>query len=199
MSTPTDQPGSHEKMRSEAERRLREGTATSTHGGALSPDTLGLLHRLASDPASASDALKLLHELQVHQVELDLQHGQIQINEQQMDDTLAHYRALFEFAPIAYLVLTLDGDVVEANAEAASLLEISPKEMAGRRIADLVPPGNQLPLAGLMKRLNGGAARAYCQLHVSDVGDAVPALQLSASISPGGTALLVALAAQGRR
>ncbi|MCC5868480.1 MAG: PAS domain S-box protein [Gammaproteobacteria bacterium] len=199
MSIPTDQPGSYEKMRREAERHLREGTANSTHGGALSPDALSLLHRLASDPASAGDALKLLHELQVHQVELDLQHRQIETNEQQMGEELARYKALFEFAPIAYLVLSLDGDVMEANAEAASLLDVARNEIAGRRITELVPQGNQLALAGLMKRLKAGSARAHCQIHLKDAGDAVPALQLSASISPGGAALLVVLSGQDRR
>ena len=35
-------------------------------------DALGVLRALASDPATAADALTLLHELQMHQIELDL-------------------------------------------------------------------------------------------------------------------------------
>lgn len=197
MSIPTEQPFIAGNMRRDAETRLRDGTSTSDHGGVLSPDALSLLYRLSSDPASAGDALKLLHELQVHQVELDLQHGQIETNEQQLGGQLARYKALFEFAPIAYLVLTLDGVVVEANAEASSLFQIAPDESGERRIADLVSTGSQLAVAGLMKRLNGGAARTRCQIRLRDTDDTKDALQLSASVSPGGAAVLCVLSGQG--
>ncbi len=193
MSDPTERPPGPRNIRRDAETLLREGTATSANGGVLSPDALSLLYKLASDPTSAGDALKLLHELQVHQVELDLQHGQIEANEQQLGGQLARYKALYEFAPIAYLVLTLDGGIVEANAEAASLLQIARNERGGRRISDLVSPDSQLALARLMKRLNGGAAREHCEIRLDNADDRTDALQLSASISPGGAAVLAVL------
>lgn len=65
-------------LRQRAEGRLEEGMAPATLGWSTGTGALTLLHRLAGDPASAGDALKLLHELQVHQVELDLQHEQME-------------------------------------------------------------------------------------------------------------------------
>ena len=64
------------KLRQSAVERLVKGIAPATRGSSLGTEALTLLHGLASTPQTASDALKLLHELQVHQVELDLQHEQ---------------------------------------------------------------------------------------------------------------------------
>ena len=197
MTIPIDDPGRFERMRRDAELRIREGTAAQ--GGAMGPDALNLLYRLASDPTTAADALKLLHEMQVHQVELDLQHLQMTAQEQQMGEALAHYKALFEFAPVSYLVITLKGDVIEANAEAADLFGMNRSDIARARITNLVPADHQLALAGLMKRLNGGESRTHCHLRISDDEGAGVALQLSASVSPGGSAALVVLSHQGAR
>jgi PAS domain S-box-containing protein len=199
MAIPTDEPGHFDRMRRDAELRIRNGTANAARGGALGSDALSLLYGLASNPATADDALKLLHEMQVHQVELDLQHREMTTQEQQMGEALAHYRALFEFAPVAYLVLTLKGDIMEANAEAANLLDMNRCDMAGCRITNLVSADNQLALSGLMKRLNNGEARTHCHLRISNGEGAVLALQLSASVSPGGTAVLAVLSDQGNK
>jgi hypothetical protein len=78
MSMHVVDPSKLSELRQHAESRLQEGEAPKTLGWSSSAQALSLLHRLASDPASAADALKLLHELQVHQVELDLQHEQME-------------------------------------------------------------------------------------------------------------------------
>lgn len=76
------------ELRQHAEARLNGGQAPKTLGWSSSAQALSLLHRLASDPASAADALKLLHELQVHQVELDLQHEQMEQQLLELSETL---------------------------------------------------------------------------------------------------------------
>jgi hypothetical protein len=88
-------------LRQQAHHQLVAGVAPQSRGWGVSVEALTLLHRLASQPGSASDALKLLHELQVHQVELDLQQAQLEANERELNDELSRYRLLFEQAPSA--------------------------------------------------------------------------------------------------
>ena len=131
------------KLRQSAEERLAKGTAPSTRGWPTGMQALTLLHGLASAPETASDALKLLHELQVHQVELDLQHEQNEQDRRQLTEDLADCSALFDLAPFAYLRLYPEGLVIAANRIAADWLAPETgkaEECAGRRIEDLLAP-----------------------------------------------------------
>ncbi|MEQ8206462.1 MAG: PAS domain S-box protein, partial [Woeseia sp.] len=95
---------------------MKTGTAPKSSGSAVGKDALTLLHRLSSDPASAGDALKLLHELQVHQVELDLQMGQIEANEHELTESLALFQSLYDLAPFAYFLVDREGNIAETNS-----------------------------------------------------------------------------------
>ena len=61
-------------LRRQAEQQLREGSANFDVAYTASADALTELYRLSSNAKTASSGLKLLHELQTYQVELELQH-----------------------------------------------------------------------------------------------------------------------------
>ena len=153
------------KLRQSAEARLGTGTAPVTRGWPTGIQALTLLHGLASAPATASDALKLLHELQVHQVELDLQHEQAEQDRQQLTEDLANCAALFDLAPFAYLRLYPEGVVIAANRVAANWL--SPEagdqeDWAGRRIEDLLAVECREAVLDMLAALRKGEGRQTC-------------------------------------
>ncbi|TVP54169.1 MAG: PAS domain S-box protein, partial [Halomonadaceae bacterium] len=82
-------------LRVNAEELIRHGGAPSIGAGVLGAEALELLYRRASNPNFAADGLKLLHELQTHQVELDLLHEQLQANEHELTKALDYYHALY--------------------------------------------------------------------------------------------------------
>ena len=89
MSTLSAEPSKYLQLRVDAEARLDEGSAPPTNGWTVSVGALTRLHNLASAPESVDDALKLLHELQVYQVELDLQHEQMEATRRELAEDLA--------------------------------------------------------------------------------------------------------------
>ena len=198
MPIPTTTPQRHERLRVAAEALLRQGSAPPMRGSALGHDALALLYRLASEPTTAADALKLLHELQAHQVELDLQHEQLETNEREFADTLARYQALFSCAPVGYLVLSLQGRILESNTEAARLLGTEEAQMSGQPLASLLGAGGDLALAGLLKRLREGAEHAHCQLRAEPADGSIVILQAAARIAPSAEAILLVMSDQGR-
>lgn len=198
MSTPTDTQERGKQLRLAAEGLLREGSAPPMRGSALGSDALALLYRLASEPASAADALKFLHELQAYQVELDLQHEQLERNERDFADSLARYQTLFSSAPVGYLVLSPQGRILEGNAEAARLLGREEALLSGQPLAGLLGAGGDLAVAGLLKKLREGVEHAYGQLRAERTDGSIVILQAAARIAPSREANLLVISDQGR-
>ncbi len=131
------------KLRADAEARLKTGSAPPTKGVPNNAGALSLLHRLASAPESADDALKLLHELQVHQVELDLQREQMETTGRELAEDLARYQGLYQFAPAGYFNVGSDGDIIEGNLAGADLFGVRQDELLGRRIDSFLAPSSR--------------------------------------------------------
>ena len=65
---------------------------------------------------------RLVHELDVHSVELALQHEELVIARDEAESSRARFQSLFDGAPVGYLTLTPRGEINRANREAARLL-----------------------------------------------------------------------------
>jgi PAS domain S-box-containing protein len=66
---------------------------------------------------------RLIYELKVHQIELEMQNNELQESQQELQRSRHRYEILFDFAPVAYFVLNSEGGIVEANHAAAGLLQ----------------------------------------------------------------------------
>jgi PAS domain S-box-containing protein len=174
-------------LRTHAEDKLKQGSAPPTHGWLTSSDALILLHKLASSPDSAGDALKLLHELQVHQVELDLQREQLEASESELNEELIHCARLYDFAPVGYFSVTPEGRINRVNLAGAALCGQDRAELLGRRIDDFLAPESQPVLQQLVAQLCGGALEASCEVRSS----AGAAFHVKAGFLPGESSMLM--------
>jgi two-component system, cell cycle sensor histidine kinase and response regulator CckA len=95
-------------LRSRAERRVRETSAGGSPG--------------ASGPSSADS--QLLHDLQVHQIELEMQNEELRRTEVALEASRARYFDLYDVAPVGYFSISDAGLIVEANLTAATLLGV---------------------------------------------------------------------------
>jgi hypothetical protein len=187
-----------EKLRLHAEAVLKEGSAPLTKGWPTGVSTLNLLHELASTPARADEALKLLHELQVHQVELDLQHEQLEATRRELTEESVHYKALYEYAPAGYFSVGLDGHILEANAAGAELLGLAPDVLRGRSIESLLVPASRPVLNELLNELRDGARRSSCEVLSANVSGS-RRLLVVATIPPSGGSFLMIFVAMADR
>lgn len=159
MPTITDESSIFTQLRDKAEAGLQAGTTPTASHGSLGVEALTLLHRLSSNPDNAQDALKLLHELQVHQVELDLQNEAIADNEQALIEDLRLYRELYDSAPLAYFLVDLEGKVMQGNHAAAELLGVARDDLAGHPFDAFLHPQSRPLLRGLLQRVAQGGIR----------------------------------------
>jgi signal transduction histidine kinase len=90
--------------------------------------------------ASAASTEDLLHELQVHQIELEMQNEALRCSQEDLEASLARFADFYEFAPVAYLTITDKGLIVAANLTAANLLRTDRKKLLQRRFSQFVIP-----------------------------------------------------------
>jgi len=93
-----------QKLRIKAEKKLREKQKKA--------DLSVLEH----------DAKRLLHELQVHQIELEMQNDELRRANEMAEMALKKYTMLYDFAPMGYFTLDFDGRISELNFTGAEML-----------------------------------------------------------------------------
>ena len=72
---------------------------------------------------SDKEMLKLIYELEVHQVELELQNEELRNAQLSATHYAERYLELYDFAPIGYLTLTKEGAIIEINLFASKMLD----------------------------------------------------------------------------
>jgi len=115
-----------------------------------------------SAPASEEQARRLVHELEVHQIELEMQNDELRQARLTLETTLAKYTDLYDFAPVGYLTLERDGRITEANLAVTTLLDTVRSKLVGRRFALFVAPGARAAFnAFLAKTLEGQISESW--------------------------------------
>jgi len=181
------------------ERDLRLRALTQLTGRAGSHEkqlnasgALGVLHELASSPTTAGAALTLLHELQVHQVELDLQDEELRRSRAELETALARQIQLYDFAPVAYLTVDRGTAVRELNLTAASMLGSERDLLLERSLDSFLEPRSGLALHAMLDRLTDGAPRGVCALQLAAPHGKPRNVQAYATRDPDGRHFLVA-------
>jgi PAS domain S-box-containing protein len=90
-------------------------------------------------PATDTHTLQgLLHELQVHQLELEMQNEELCRVQAALEASRDRYQQLYHFAPVGYITLTEGELITEANHTCAELLGVASKSMINRRFAHYI-------------------------------------------------------------
>ncbi len=124
MTDHGDSTGKFSELRKRAEKRLR---------GQLSH-----IHEL-----SVEESQRLIHELEVHQIELEMQNEELRQAQQELEAARDRYADLYDFAPIGYITVGKDGLILQANLTAAMLLGINRGDLVHQTLSRFITPQSQ--------------------------------------------------------
>jgi len=91
------------------------------------------------DEMKPEDAQLLFHELRVHQIELELQNEELRRIHRELDAARERYFDLYDMAPVGYCTVTTQGQILEANLTAATLLGVTRSALTRLRLTHFMP------------------------------------------------------------
>lgn len=181
-------------LRERATTKLTDGVHKDLSRTSTS-EAMAVLYRLASSPDSASDALALLHELQVHQVEVEMQHENLRHSRVELESDLIRQTSRVERAPAAFLVVDQTTVLSEINLAGVQLLGASRNDMLGRPFSRLLTPASREALQKQLALARKGALPETCELELLPEGDSPRRILCTAAMeAPSGQFLLVLMA-----
>ena len=98
---------------------------------------------VALDHMTLDEVRVLVHELEIHKVELEIQNEQLTETQHTLEQAKERYRRLYESAPIGYLTLNSEGVIVDTNLTASALLRQPRSRLIGRKLSRFVAPAHQ--------------------------------------------------------
>lgn len=147
-------------------------------------EAMGVLYELAAAPETAADALALLHELQVHQVELELLADEQLVIRAQLEADLARQKQLYDCAPVGYFTLDAQGQLIELNLTGAQQLGLDRETLLGQRLDTHLRPADGATLRTLLARIAQGATQAATHLTLTGGAHGSRKVCASAQVAP---------------
>ncbi len=159
--TKNDVQDAADELRRQAEKRL---------------DELSTAVEAADVPEGVAE---VVHELRVHQIELEMQNEELRRAQLELDDQRQKYFELFDLAPVGYLTLSTEGIVGDANFTAARLLGVERSRLVGQPFSRFIVAPDQDVYYRHIKRFDQTEQPQTCELRLRRAedtakGDATP-------------------------
>jgi PAS domain S-box-containing protein/putative nucleotidyltransferase with HDIG domain len=114
--------------------------------------------------STPEEMLRVVHELDVHKIELEMQQEDLARTRIELEDSLTLYTELYDFAPVGYLTLGRDSKIQLANLTATRLLGVDRSRLQGLRLKNLVVPEDHRLLDALLENVFTTKETGTCEV-----------------------------------
>ena len=149
MKDRINQSGSPDLLRRKAEEFSRKNAAGS----------LGVLAHLPADETS-----RVVHELRVHQIELEMQNEELRRAHEELEKGHQKYLDLYDFAPVGYCTLSEQGQIMATNLTAATMMGMTRNSLIGQQITRFVCDEDRHIFTQAIQQLFATKAAETCEL-----------------------------------
>jgi len=125
-------------------------------------------------PLSEVESIKLVHELEVHQIELELQNEDLELaNDQAAEHASRKYAELFDFAPLGYFSISKESEIIEVNLCGAQMLGKERSKLRFSNFCFFVSDNSKTIFHLFLEKVFNSKTKQTCEV-VLTVGDAMP-------------------------
>lgn len=147
--------------------------------------------RTASDvPGTEAGIKKLLHELQVNRIELEMQNEELRAAKAAIDAVFERYNDLYDFAPVGYFTLDAAGIIGEVNLTGASLLGTNRSGLVSKRFDSFVAADDRQAFHAFLGKVFEGKGKESFEMRLLNQDSL---MRLEAVTSSGGQECRVVL------
>lgn len=118
----------------------------------------------AARPGREQDSLRLLHELQVHQVELEMQNEELLATRSEVEAGLERYADLYNFAPMGYFTLDRNGAIQQANLTGSCMLGVGRADLVNRRFGPFVRDADRQAFNAFLAKVFADRTPEACEV-----------------------------------
>jgi len=113
------------------------------------------------------DILKLVHELEVHQIELELQNEELLKAKQVAREAADKYTELYDFAPTGFFTLNSEGVILNLNLSGSALLEKDRLMLINKNFKLFVSPANRQHFSDFLGKVFSSDKKINCEIPLS--------------------------------
>jgi PAS domain S-box-containing protein len=113
---------------------------------------------------SETDMMKLIHELEVHQIELELQNKELVIAKEKAERAEEKYTELYDFAPSGYFTLSQQGNILEMNLHGAQMLGKERQTLLNNKLTLFIGKNTRTVFNDFLSQVFMGKSLASCEV-----------------------------------
>lgn len=126
-------------------------------------------------------AHRLLHELQVHQIELEMQNEELRLARAETEASLEQFTTLYDFAPVGYFTLDREGVIRQLNLCGAKLLGSERSKFLGRNFGQFVGSHYRTAFNDLLWKVFSGQNAAGIEMELNHSDQPTRFIQIEAT------------------
>lgn len=130
----------------------------------LAEKQIGKKNGAAKLPLTNEELLRLHHELQVHQVELEMQNAELCAYRDNLETALEKYTDLYDFSPVGYFTLNHTGVIISVNLTGAALVAVERSLLLGRRFELLVTDEGRPAFRAFLREVLTKPSKVACEV-----------------------------------
>ena len=127
-------------------------------------ESLGLKTGTTHPPRTDDESLRLHHELQVHQVQLEMQNAELRQTRDELESALEKYTDLYDFAPVGYFTLDSKGTITSVNLTGASLVGVERSGLVGRLFRHFVTGETRPAFTSFVEKVFASPTKEACEV-----------------------------------
>jgi len=145
------------------------------------------------DAGQPFEPRRLIHELEVHKIELEMQNAELAKSRDDLEEMLERYTELYDFAPVGYLSIDQESVLSKINLAGSGFLGVNRAQLNGRRFTDFIALSDRPAFYIFLEKLFKSNSNEKCEVALLNGGGSTAFVKIAAVAAVSGLECRIAL------